>query len=223
MRGLSDQLEYSKDVIGHKQIELAKLTEHFKTLSNATAMWQVCDNMNISISINQPNILEFGNDNSKSSFAQSFLYLESRKSFKIQILNARGIIGIGLTRKGHPIDEIPGFHEGFGYSSIGLLDVRRKSEKVGTKWKVGDIIECGIEFPWMNIDESDITGNIAEICVLRNGQLITKTQVEMPDDGFFPTVYMDSAGAKVLYFGIGTLESNFLALGILKMKYIDLK
>lgn len=52
-------------------------------------------------------------------------------------MNARGTIGIGLTRKRHQIDEIPGFHGGIRYSNTvpsgGLLYVRMKSEKVGSR------------------------------------------------------------------------------------------
>lgn len=216
MSGLRGQLQHSANEISRQQEQVAILSKQPDAPLNGPLQWQVCDNIKISIDIDKPNILEFGDDNSKIAFAQSFCYLESKKSFKIQILNVGNLIGIGLTRKGHPIDERPGYHRGIGYNSNGQLDVKRKCEKVGSNWRVGDIIECGIE----KIDGSNVVQDVL-VYFFRNGQLITKeTVVETPNDVVFPTVFMEGTGAKIFDFGIENLGSNLLALGLLKRRYI---
>lgn len=142
------------------------------------------------ISINQPNILEFGGD-SDNAYAQSSSSLEPANSyFKAHILNVGkyNSIAIGLTRKGFTTYVAPGYNEGFvSYTSTGELWIDKRTEKIGQKWKNGDIVECGIKFPSNSLNES---AKPVELYFSVNEQLLTTKNVKIPHDGFFPIVLM---------------------------------
>lgn len=155
------------------------------------AKWQVFHNMKESADQDdQSNILEC-DTKSCYAFAQSFSFLETTKPyFRIEIVNLDCVkyVAIGLTSKDHPIDKIPGLHTGsLGYDNTGDLIVHNKCKNVDLRWKVGDIIECGIKFP-SNFTNDGSTG--VTLYFSRNKKLIAEENVKMPIDGFLPTVYM---------------------------------
>lgn len=157
---------------------------------DAPSKWQeLC---NIKIHDDQTDhILEVKNKSSYA-FAQSVCALEpANPRFKIELLNFDHYkyIAVGFSCKGHDIDKIPGLHgQSVGFDSSGDLMVDKKSKKVGEQWKVGDVIECGIKFP------TNYTSNGSNVRVkiyfTRNEQLVAETKLLMPENGYFPTVYM---------------------------------
>lgn len=199
---LRGQAKYSNNVSSNQQWELPKLFDKSKI---STPKWQVCLNLKNLKTYFHQEILEFGG-NSGTAFAQLFHSLEqSYPHFKIKLLNegAHNSIAIGLTRKGHPTYEAPGnYDHSIGYRCSGEVFVNKKCQKVGQEWKCGDVIECGIIFP------SNFTycgNNRIEFYFSINEQLVMKNVFEMPQDGFFPTIFM--WGDPVFKMGsyIGTL------------------
>lgn len=54
---------------------------------------------------------------------------------------------IGLTNKQYLTYDPPGWsEESIGYSSYGTIQLGETSEKVGSSWEEGDVVECGITF-----------------------------------------------------------------------------
>lgn len=161
-----------------------------QTPPKAPPQWE--KSFNMSIPIDQPNILEFGL-NSSSAFAQSRHPLnQANPCFKIQILsdcedNYVGI-GIGLTQKGHPIDIAPGQSQGsIGYRLCGTLFYDKCECVTSHACKVNDIIECGVKFPKNRITD---VGHSVVVYFSKNGVAFLKKVIRMPLDGLFPTIYM---------------------------------
>lgn len=157
----------------------------------APPQWQKCFNMNVSI--DQPNILEFGHSPG-SAFAQSLQSLnEANLCFQTQILSDCGPnsigIGIGLTQKGHPADVPPGHSEGsIGYRCCGQLYYDKCESVASHACKVNDIIECGIKFLRINSCNSGYRSVV--VYFSKNGLAFLKKVIRMPLDGLFPTIFM---------------------------------
>lgn len=184
---------------------------------NATPKWQELCNLK-DYNEGSDNILEI-DGKSFLSFAQSFCALEpANPCFKIKLLNFDYFkyMAIGFTSKGHPIDIIPGLYEqSVGCDSSGDLMVDRKSKKIGTQWKVGDVIECGIKFP-KNFRNNESV--LVKLYFTRNDRLVAETKVIMPRNGYFPTVYIFE-GAMGSWWHYGVSES---ILGTpTKVKYFE--
>lgn len=179
-----------RNKIGRQQEDIERLTARISaTVPTAPpkCRWQVFDNLEMLSK--QRNILAHAG-NAIPAFAQLFHSLKPGNSFfKIQIVNLAGqynSIVVGLTRKGHPIQVQPGQNEGsIAYRSNGRVDVDEHSEVVKETCTNGDVIECGIKFPIGNG-----ACDAVEVYFLRNGQLITRKWVEMPQEGLFPTIGM---------------------------------
>lgn len=200
-----EQIKQFNDVVSRQQEENAKLTDEVnrkqeeisqlsyqvnclrERISKEPAKWQQCHNINISME--QPNILKVVNKES-TGFAQLFHALQPPNSFKVRISNwgIHNWIVIGLTSKQHSNNDRPGWSDGsIGYSSYGTFEVDKRSEKVGDRWKDGDIIECGMQFPqhFVNSESYNVI-----VYLRRNGQLVTETLLRMPPDGLYPTICM---------------------------------
>lgn len=183
----------------------------------ATPKWQELCNLK-DYNEGNDNILEV-DGKPFHSFAQLFCALEpANPFFKIKLLNFDYFkyMAIGFTCKGHPIDTIPGLYEqSVGCDSSGDLMVGRKSKKIGTQWKVGDVIECGIKFP-KNFRNNENVG--VTLYFTRNDRLVAETKVSMPRNGYFPTVYIFE-GAMGSWWHYGVSES---ILGTAtKVKYFE--
>lgn len=170
----------SEKVFDHQQEEFAKFNAKL-TSTTVNCRWLVCDNLNIFS--DQSNILEHAG-NAIPAFAQLHDALTAEKPyFKIHILDLAGTynsIVVGLTRRAHPIHIQPGHNMGsIGYRSNGIVNFDGESEAVRETCSTGDIIECGIRF---------LLTNEVEVYFLRNGRLITKRIVQMPEEGLYPTV-----------------------------------
>lgn len=184
----------SVNLVKHQGGEIEKFDDVSTTLVQTTPkvipQWQKCFNM--SISIDQPNILEFG-INSGSAFAQSLYPLnQANTCFKIQILSDCGLnsigIGIGLTQKGHPTDVPPGHSEGsIGYRCCGKLLYDKSESVTSNACKVNDIIECGVKFPKNYIKKGSYS---VVVYFAKNSASFLKKLIRMPFDGLFPTIYM---------------------------------
>lgn len=181
---------------GRKRKDCTKLTyedniqqeeeENMKVIDAISTKWQICENMKTLV--DQPLVLEHGGDR-EGAFAQTFHSLDpATPVVKIQVLYVGNLITIGLTPKGHSSDTIPGFtHNSIGFCSDGYVFANNKSQNVGQVWKNGDIIECRIKFPDSFITDGETK---VEVNFTHNGQLAVSKDIEMPIDGFFPTVFM---------------------------------
>lgn len=197
------KMTVSENTISRQQDEITRLHYNACILPNrpSKCCWQVCESMKFSS--DKPTILEFG-DNSWHAFAQLFYPLKPRKHyFRVQILDGieHNSITIGLTQKGHPPYLPPGtVQASVGYCSTGHINVDGTLEMRGEKWKKGDFIECGIEFPSNSSDEDASI----EVIFSLNIQLISRKVMKMPQEGLYPTVYMwrsrDGTVTKVEYF-----------------------
>lgn len=185
------QLKSSENVVIRQQQELQSLTLYNKP---PNSHWGILD---MKISLGQSHVLEC-DDKNNSAAAKLVHPLEpSNSSFKIQILNTSGKIGIGLTRKGLPTYNAPLFIEGsVGCFSNGSVSLDGKWQKTLKEWRNGDIIECGIKFP--NNFMNDGTKSVDVYFSVNEGKVFKK-DMEMPQGGFFPSIYI-SKGEKVKYW-----------------------
>lgn len=184
-----DEIAKLRDEVNRQQEDITRLNAGISTTLPPKCRWQVFDNLETLCT--QPNVLLHAG-NAIPAIAQSFDSLKPGKSFfKIHILNLAGqynSIVVGLTRKGHPVQVQPGQTMGsISYRSNGKVDVDEESETVKETCKNGDVIECGITFLASN---GVVACNVVEVYFLKNGQLITKKLIKMPQEGLFPTVGM---------------------------------
>lgn len=156
--------------------------------------WESGDN--IKISLGQSHILECYDEYDSAAAKLIYPLDTSNSCYKIQILNTivkKYFMSMGLTRKEHSVNNVPLFADGtICYSSYGSLFIDGNGQKMGQKWKNGDIIECGIRFP------NDGTAS-AKVYFSINGQLVFESAMTMPQDGFFPTIRIFK-GEKVKYW-----------------------
>lgn len=119
--------------------------------------------------------------------------------FKVRIssIGDDGYVVIGLTQFGHQ-DELPGCKIGsIGYHNKGEVVADGIAQFGLQKLKAGDIIECGIMYPH---DQVVSTG---EVFFFINQKRIVKKVMELPAEGYFPTIRMGSFSSsvpKVEYF-----------------------
>ncbi len=181
---LNDELKRSQPC--DEEIQRLRSETKFTT----TLQWQKTFNMNISV--DEPNILEFGH-NTGSAYAQSLHPLTpTNHCFKIQILSDCGHnsvgIGIGLTQKGHPSNIPPGHSDGsIGYRCCGELYYDKCESIASHACKVNDHIECGIKYAKTFVNN----GNRSVVVYFsKNGIIFSKKMIRMPVDGLFPTVFL---------------------------------
>lgn len=148
--------------------------------------------LNMKVSIDQANILEFGHS-SGSSFAQLLHPVnQENPCFRAQILSYCGRdsvgISIGLTQKGHSTNVPPGQSEGsIGYRCCGKLYYDKCESVTSHACKVSDTIECGIKFTKNFIND----GNHSVLVYFsKNGLSFLKKIIKLPVDGLFPTIYV---------------------------------
>lgn len=146
--------------------------------------WTICDRMQITGV--RAHILTYDGNGTRAIAQTSFSLQPSDGTFKIKVLRIHtgNFIGIGLTPTGNLHGIIPGCRRTIGYYSEGYVFVDRKKPPVGPKWKIGDIVECGVAFP-----NNDGHTN-AEVYFSLNGELTFKKEIQLPIDGVYPTVYM---------------------------------
>lgn len=179
-----------------QKMEIINLNKALNKFKN-TPIWQLC--YNISISMDDPNVLEYGRfNNAELGLVQSFHSLTQNNSyFKCHILDQGlfNMITIGLTRKCFPINDQPGMYIGsIGYRGEDgkLFHASPVAVEQGPRFQKGDIIECGIKFPL-----GFVSNTSAEVYFLRNGQSVFKSRVFMRTGGFYPTIAMRTLGGKV--------------------------
>lgn len=160
--------------------------EFMKVIDATPGKWQICENMKTTTE--QPLILEY-DANQQDAFAQAFLALApTTPAFRIKVLNVDRYITIGLTRKGHPTNIPVGVtNKSIGFFNDGCVYVNSEWQYIGKEWINGDIIECRIIFPENFVNDGKTN---VEVNFIHNGQLIFSKYVEMPMDGFHPSVYM---------------------------------
>lgn len=188
------------NVIRRQQQEIAELRR--KQLTTTPFKWQICHNMKI----DESNNLEI--DDPKSStfaFVQSYYPLKPEKpSFRIQLSKSspsenssdqRNLIWIGLTRKGHSIARNA---EAGSIVCIwnGRIQMDEEYVASSSKWIVGDFIKVGIDFTESFMSECD---NSAIVNVHKNEELCFDHRMEIPRDGFFPTVCIYGGDTKVKF------------------------
>ncbi|XP_037050573.1 E3 ubiquitin-protein ligase NRDP1-like [Bradysia coprophila] len=198
----------ANNCFSHLSNALKKLQEKLddQTKIVNTLRWQICYNMNISIS--EPNILEYGQYvEGELALVQSIRPLTpDNTSFKIEILHVgeNNNIAIGLAPKGYLINQQPGCRLGsIGYHGDNgkFFNGNGIGEVFGPIWKSGDIIECAVQLEvYTSILFRGSSSVTVEVSFSINEQLIGKKTVKMPELGFFPTVSIRSKGGKVRYF-----------------------
>lgn len=173
------------DEVSRQKVEITKLNTVRPQNNNLKFLtkWQKCLNMKI-----ESDILEVVNL-SLSASVQSFYCLHSANpSFKVKILSVDhiriGLKGCFMFRKARNVE----------YRSDGSLDVMQ-TYGAGPAFKIGDIIECGINSP--PYFTNTWTGDV-QVYFTHNGQLIKEQLVSMPMGGFFPEIFMMGA-SKVEY------------------------
>ncbi|XP_037051211.1 E3 ubiquitin-protein ligase NRDP1-like [Bradysia coprophila] len=195
----------ASDCISHLSNALKQLqhTQNEQTKIVNSLRWQICYNMNISV--NEPNILEYGqwNDDADDlALVQSMRPLaRNNTSFKIEILNGgdSNIMVMGLTGKGYPINMQPGWHSGsIGFRSDGkLFNGSRTGNAFGSTWESGDIIECGLQtcLPARILSSYQTF----EVYFSKNELILGSTLVRTLEVEIFPTLGLQSKGSKVRY------------------------
>ena len=163
-----------------------------------TKQWQkIC---NMKISKDNPNIFESSTDDNGAT-AQLLNPLQpTNSSFKVEILK-QGVISIGLTSTDHPIHNSMGtamgyYEDSVGYCSRGSIIVDRKETTVSRNWQIGEIIECGIIFPYNFVNYGN---QIVTVYFTKNNELVSKVMTKMPSENFFPTIMIDFGIGKVKY------------------------
>lgn len=191
------------DEPGRQREDLTKLVDedkiqrekNLKVMDVTTPKWQIFNNMKTSI--DQPLILEHGGKRDSVPFAQLLYSLEpTTPVFKIKVLdtNVDTFIIIGLTPKGHLTNSPELTYKSIGYCNKGFFYVNGGCRCVGEKWENDDIIECRINFPNNFINDGQTN---VEVNFTRNGQSMFSKDMEMPIDGFFPTVDMWSGSDRL--------------------------
>ncbi|XP_062517586.1 uncharacterized protein LOC134192844 [Corticium candelabrum] len=113
--------------------------------------------------------------------------------FEMTIVSAGidGASGIGVTRKGYPLDAMPGWQEGsYGFhGDDGHLFYGNsgKGHELSTPVEVGEVVGCGLNF----------SQEPPKLFFTRNGQKLIQFAIDFPEDGLYATVGMHNAGEAV--------------------------
>jgi hypothetical protein len=114
--------------------------------------------------------------------------------FEVKLLDmgVRGEIGIGVAHLQHPLHRMPGrskgstaYHCNDGAVFKGLLN-----KSIFSCAERGDVIGCGVKV-------SDTNSKRAKVFFTRNQILLEDFEMVLPEDGFYPTIGMSSAGEEV--------------------------
>ncbi|XP_037042977.1 E3 ubiquitin-protein ligase PDZRN3-like [Bradysia coprophila] len=191
------QKQQLENVIRRQHQELSALKS--RNLANTQPKWQMCHNMNI----DESNNLKIDDHNlSTFAFVQSYHPLKpERPHFQIQLSTAANSsaqkgVWIGLTRKGHSIVRNP---EARSFACIwnGRIQLDNDCVAMGPRWEDGDVIKLGFTFP--NNFMMTAGNNSAVVCLYRNEKRFFERLVEIPKDGFFPTICIYGKDSKVTY------------------------
>ena len=122
--------------------------------------------------------------------------------FELQIINCgeHGRIGIGLARQDYPLNLQPGWdHGSVGYccNDGRLFYGSRLGYPFSEPSQQGDILGCGIK----RVVQSRHNQREATVFFTRNGIMMGRKMVMIPDDGFYPMVALNSQGE--------TIKANF--------------
>lgn len=162
-----------------------------------TKQWQkIC---NMKISKDKPNIFESSTEDNGATVQLLNSLQPSNSSFKVEILQ-QGVISIGLTSTDHPIHNSMGtamgyYEDSIGYCSKGSIVVDSKEASVSRNWQIGEIIECGIIFPYNFVN----CGNQIVTAYFTKNNELAKVTIKMPSENFFPTIMIDFGIGKVKY------------------------
>lgn len=191
---LAKEVTKLKVLLSRQQEEITELRYESDILLNGPLKWQFTQNMHIK----EPNLLKMDdNPNFNFGFAQSDHALEpTRSCFKIHLSTLMDCVKvwIGVTRKGYPPKTVSE-KQSIRYQGHYVKD-DPDNHLVFLKCKSGDVIQCGIEFP-----EDFINGNhSAPIYLSVNQKFIFRKTFVIPNDGFFPTVFLRDTFVKVRYY-----------------------
>ena len=118
---------------------------------------------------------------------------------KIAHLDVLGAVGIGVGRKGYPLDQMPGFRPlSVGYhSEEGTLHHgSSKGQAFGPVCEIGDVMGCGVDFEGMDDDR------IVTVWFSKNGELAgAPTRTALPKTGFCPLIGILTPKDAVKYLG----------------------
>lgn len=133
-----------------------------------------------------------------AQFARRLTSVNSYFRIRISSIGVGECVAIGLTQTDDQNDLLGRKIGSIGYHEKGTLMVDGKAYVGYQKLKSGDIIECGIIYP-KNFENTPS----CEVYFIVNHALVVKKTMEIPVEGYFPTIRMSilpNSVAKVEYY-----------------------
>lgn len=195
VNSLQEAIKKLNDDVSHQLRDITvpsdKINNSFRSVE-----WQLSDNVKMDekyvLTVDEPSIFGF--------VQLAYALVPTKPSFKIYLLDSDNwssqLIWIGLTPNGHPIT-LTAKVGSIIYRAIGSVDVVGENINTTPKWKVGDIIECGIKFPTNFINDGE---HSASVYFSNNERIIFEKPFTIPKDGLFPTIRLFGRDCRLRFF-----------------------